>query len=125
MKLIQNLIKPVAIVVMIYSILYYYCDVLPARAATREDIYPIDVLYSQPFNEDILNTYQVKTNTEVNVRKGPGRKYDIYKSIPENEPVDVIIEEYPETGWIKVWVDCGDYFVCTKYLRVIKRNIYE
>lgn len=125
MNLFQKMIKPIAIIFMIYALLYYYCDVLPARAATREEIYPIYVLYTQAFNEDILHTYQVKTTTELNVRKGPGKKYEIYKTLPEDEPVDVIIEEYPETGWIKVWVDCGEYFVNTKYLKVIKRNIYN
>lgn len=143
----EKIFRFFAISFMIYAILYYYCDVVKAEEILCnpplivEDSYignshisqaenigeevPLYTLYSQPFSEDLYNTYQVITTTELNVRKGPGVKYGIYKSIPENEPVDIIIEEYPETGWIKVWVDCGEYFVYTKYLKVIKRNIYE
>ena len=144
----EKIFRFFAISFMIYAILYYYCDVVKAeeilcnpplivtensyignshisQKENIEEIVPLYTLYSQPFSEDLYNTYQVITTTELNVRKGPGVKYDIYKSIPENEPVDIIIEEYPETGWIKVWVDCGEYFVYTKYLKVIKRNIYN
>ena len=144
----EKIFRFFAISFMIYAILYYYCDVVKAeeilcnpslvtvedsyignshisQKENTEEIVPLYTLYSQPFSEDLYNTYQVITTTELNVRKGPGVKYDIYTSIPENEPVDIIIEEYPETGWIKVWVDCGEYFVYTKYLKVIKRNIYN
>lgn len=87
--------------------------------------YPIYVLYSQPFSEDLLNTYQVVTTTDLNVRTGPGLKYPIFSVLKENEPVDVIIEEYPETGWIKVYKDCQKGFVSIKYIKVLKRSIYN
>ena len=87
--------------------------------------YPIYVLYSQPFSEDLLNTYQVVTTTDLNVRTGPGLKYPVFSVLKENEPVDVIIEEYPETGWIKVYKDCQKGFVSIKYIKVLKRSIYN
>ena len=125
MNLFQKMIKPIAMVIIVYTLLYYFYEVTPSYGAEIEQEYSgIDILYTEEFENNIDHTYQVIAGTDINVREGPGRKYEIYKTIPENTPVDIIGNEN-YNNWVKVWIDLDEYWVYSKNLKVIKRSIYN
>ena len=125
MNLFQKIIKPIAILIMVYTLLYYYYDVIPAYGAEIEQEYSgIDILYTEEFENDIDHTYQVVTGTNINIRYGPGVKYDIYKVLEKGKPVDIINNDRIN-NWIKVWIDLNEYWIYDKNLKVIKRSIYK
>ena len=125
MNLFQTMIKSIAILMMVYTLLYYYYDVIPAYGAEIEQEYTgIDILYTKEFENDIDHTYQVVAGTDINVRYGPGIKYNVYKVLKEGESVD-IISTNNTNNWIKVWIDLDEYWIYDKNLKVIKRSIYN
>ena len=125
MNLFQKMIKPIAILMMVYTLLYYYYDVIPTYGAEIEQEYSgIDILYTKEVENDIDHIYQVVAGTDINVRYGPGIKYNVYKIVKEGEYVDIISTDRIN-NWIKVWIDLDEYWIYDKNLKVIKRSIYN
>ena len=115
------------IMIICLSIIFYMvlCLHYNGYAAEIEQEYSgIDILYTEEFENDINYTYQVVAGTDINVRYGPGVKYNIYKVLEEGKPVDIISNDRIN-NWIKVLIDLDEYWIYDKNLKVIKRSIYN
>lgn len=124
----SNKDKTIMIIKIIYlSIVFYILLCLHHNiyAAEIEQEYTgINILYTEEFENDTNHTYQVVTGTDINVRYGPGIKYNVYKILKEGESID-IISTNRINNWIKVWIDLDEYWIYDKNLKVIKRSIYN
>lgn len=116
------IIKIICLSIVFYILLCLHHNIYAAEI--EQEYTGIDILYTEEFENDTNHTYQVITGTDINVRYGPGIKYNVYKVLKEGEPVD-IISTNRINNWIKVWIDLDEYWIYDKNLKVIKRNIYN
>lgn len=122
-KIIMIIVIEILCLFIVFNILLAFQ--YNAYAAEIEQEYSgIDILYTEEFENDTNHTYQVVTGTNINIRYGPGIKYNIYKVLKEGEYVD-IISTNRINNWIKVWIDYNEYWIYDKNLKVIKRSIYN
>ena len=116
------IIEILCLFIIFYTLLCFQYNVYASEI--EQEYTGIDILYTEEFENDINHTYQVVAGTDINVRYGPGIKYDVYKIVKEGECVDIISTDRIN-NWIKVWIDLDEYWIYDKNLKVIKRSIYN
>lgn len=116
------IIKIICLSIVFYILLCLHHNIYAAEI--EQEYTGIDILYTEEFENDTNHTYQVITGTDINVRYGPGIKYNVYKVLKEGELVD-IISTNRINNWIKVWIDLDEYWIYNKNVKVIKRSIYN
>ena len=116
------IIKIICLSIVFYILLCLHHNMYAAEI--EQEYIGIDILYTKEFENDTNHTYQVITGTDINIRYGPSIKYDVYKVLEEGKSVDIISTDRIN-NWIKIWIDCNEYWIYDKNLKVIKRSIYN